>query len=198
MCIFSVQFAVECQKSNLFAMNLVSKYLIEADAVSIRTDMPVLMSSASVSPIRINPNKLLGRPELWSAIIDELFKAICDTVNLTIEQENIVVAGVATSGIPHSTALAVKYSFPSCFVRQKSKEHGRGKSIEGASVRKCDVILIEDVLITGESSLNAAKTLLEEDAKSVTCVAIAGYGDKTTLDKFRKAGVPIKIMATFF
>lgn len=177
-------------------MNLTSKYLIEVDAVRLRPDIPVIMSSGSSSPIHINPNKLLERPELWSMVIDEIFRIICDTEYLTIDQENIVIAGVATSGIPHSTHLAVKYNFPSCFVRQKSKEHGRGKSIEGSSVLQCDVILIEDVIITGESSLGSAKILLEEGAKSVRCVAIAGYGDKTTLDKFRKAGVPIKIMAT--
>ena len=179
---------------------LVAEALIAAKAVFFVPDAPVTFASGIRSPVYMDIRRLLAAPELWSGVIEELTKAACgpDSGAASGSDSGVeIVAGVAVGGIPHSTAVALRAGLPSCFVRKQAKEHGRGKAIEGAEVKGRKVVLVEDVITTGGSSLDAVASLQEAGAEVVRCVAIAGYDLDGASDKFAEAGVPLYLLAPF-
>ena len=182
------------------AEKLVAEVLIAAEAVFFVPDAPVTFASGIRSPVYMDTRRLLAAPELWSVVIEELTKAACGLdggATGSADNGAKIVAGVAVGGIPHSTAVALRAGLPSCFVRKQAKEHGRGKAIEGAEVEGRKVVLVEDVITTGGSSLDAVASLQEARAEVVGCVAIAGYDLDGASDKFAEAGVPLRLLAPF-
>ena len=178
----------------------VAKALIAAEAVFFVPDAPVTFASGIRSPVYMDIRRLLAAPELWSGVIEELTKAACRQKGGAAgvaDSGAEIVAGVAVGGIPHSTAVALRAGLPSCFVRKQAKEHGRGKAIEGADVEGRKVVLVEDVITTGGSSLDAVMSLQEAGAEVVGCVAIAGYDLDGASDKFAEAGVSLHLLAPF-
>ena len=175
---------------------LVAEALIDAGAVFFVPDAPVTFASGIRSPVYMDTRRLLAAPELWSAVIEELTKAACGPEG-GADSGAEIVAGVAVGGIPHSTAVALRAGLPSCFVRKQAKEHGRGKAIEGADVEGRRVVLVEDVITTGGSSLDAVASLQEARAEVVGCVAIAGYDLDGASQKFAEAGVSLRLLAPF-
>ena len=186
--------------------------LIAAQAAFFAPDAPVTFASGIRSPAYMDTRRLLAAPRLWSEVIGMLAEAACWSAlkrdgytfdsargagaeGSEIEAE--VVAGVAVGGIPHSTAVALLSGLPSCFVRKQAKEHGRGKAIEGAEVEGRKVVLVEDVITTGGSSLDAVASLQEAGAEVVGCVAIAGYDLDGAFSKFAEAGVSLHLLAPF-
>ena len=200
---------------SVHAEKLVAKALIAAKAVFFVPDAPVTFASGIRSPVYMDTRRLLAVPKLWSEVIDVLTETACslalesdaesvDTVEYGrragaegSEIEAEVVAGVAVGGIPHSTAVALQAGLPSCFVHKQAKEHGRGKAIEGAEVKGRKVVLVEDVITTGGSSLDAVASLQTVGAEVVRCVAIAGYDLDGASDKFAESGVPLYLLAPF-
>ena len=183
---------------------LVAEALIAAEAVFFVPDAPVTFASGIRSPVYMDIRRLLAAPELWSVVIEELTKAACGPDSGAAsgaagvaDSGAEIVAGVAVGGIPHSTAVALRAGLPSCFVRKQAKEHGRGKAIEGAEVKGRKVVLVEDVITTGGSSLDAVASLQEAGAEVVGCVAIAGYDLGGASAKFAGSGVPLCLLAPF-
>ena len=174
----------------------VAEALIAAEAVFFVPDAPVTFASGIRSPVYMDTRRLLAAPELWSAVIEELTEAACGPAGVADSGAEIV-AGVAVGGIPQSTAVALRAGLPSCFVRKQAKEHGRGKAIEGAEVKGRKVVLVEDVITTGGSSLDAVMSLQEAGAEVVGCVAIAGYDLDGASDKFAGSGVPLCLLVPF-
>ena len=182
------------------AEKLVAETLIAAGAVFFVPDAPVTFASGIRSPVYMDTRRLLAAPELWSGVIEELTKAAYRQKGGAAgvaDSGAEIVAGVAVGGIPHSTAVALQAGLPSCFVRKQAKEHGRGKAIEGADVEGRKVVLVEDVITTGGSSLDAVMSLQEAGAEVVGCVAIAGYDLDGASDKFAESGVPLCLLAPF-
>ena len=179
---------------------LVAEALIAAEAVFFVPDAPVTFASGIRSPVYMDTRRLLAAPELWSVVIEELTKAACGPVDSAAGGTDSgveIVAGVAVGGIPHSTAVALRAGLSSCFVRKQAKGHGRGKAIEGADVEGRRVVLVEDVITTGGSSLDAVASLQEARAEVVGCVAIAGYDLDGASKKFAESGVPLRLLAPF-
>ena len=182
------------------AEKLVAEALIAAGAVFFVPDAPVTFASGIRSPVYMDIRRLLAAPELWSGVIEELTKAAYRQKGGAAgvaDSGAEIVAGVAVGGIPHSTAVALQAGLPSCFVRKQAKEHGRGKAIEGADVEGRKVVLVEDVITTGGSSLDAVASLQTAGAEVVGCVAIAGYDLDGASDKFAESGVPLYLLAPF-
>ena len=174
----------------------VAKALIAAEAVFFVPDAPVTFASGIRSPVYMDTRRLLAEPKLWQEVIEVLTEAACGST-IEVQGKAEVVAGVAVGGIPHSTAVALRAGLTSCFVRKQAKEHGRGKTIEGAEVNGRKVVLVEDVITTGGSSLDAIASLKEAGAEVVGCVAIAGYDLDGASDKFAESGVPLYLLAPF-
>jgi orotate phosphoribosyltransferase len=108
-----------------------------------------------------------------------------------------VVAGVEASGIPHSSAVGLVAGLPTVFVRKEAREHGLGRRIEGGEVAGRRVVLVEDMVTTGGSSLSAVTALREDGAAAVSCLAIVSYGFRGALRAFADAGVDLGVLTTF-
>jgi orotate phosphoribosyltransferase len=104
------------------------------------------------------------------------------------------VAGVATAGIPHGALLADALHLPFAYVRSKPKSHGRQNLIEGDLAKGSHVLVIEDLISTGGSSIAAVKGLQESGFKVVGVQAIFSYGFKEAETAFREAGCPFKTL----
>ena len=170
----------------------IAKALLSINAVGFTLDAPVTFKSGIVSPVYVDNRQLIYHPSAWHTVI-EGFKEL-------IEQESFeydVIAGVAVGGVPHSSALAYIMNKPSVFVRKEAKEHGKGKRIEGGEVAGKHVLLVEDLVTTGGSSLSGVEALRESDAILTDAIAIVSYGFKEAEDAFRAANLKLHTLTNF-
>jgi orotate phosphoribosyltransferase len=167
--------------------------LLEAGAVTLTPDEPVTFRSGLVSPVYVDSRQLISHPGPWHVVVD----AFATTLAARPSTETEVIAGVEAAGIPHSSALAYATDRPSVFVRKTAKEHGLGRRIEGGGVNGRRVVLVEDMVTTGGSSLSAISALRDAGAVVDVCLAIITYGFAGTLEAFEVAGVELVVMTTF-
>lgn len=166
--------------------------LLEAEVLIFCPDQPITFASGMRSPVYMDIRRLIGVPSAWRTVVEGLRECLGD-----VEGGVEVVAGVAAGGIPHSAAVAYAAGLPSCFVRKEAKGHGRGRAVEGADVRGRRVVLVEDVVTTGGSSLVAAGALRDAGAEVVGCLSVAGYGFSETFAAFDEAGVGLSLLVPF-
>ena len=107
------------------------------------------------------------------------------------------MAGIETAGIPHSSALAFVLNAPSVFVRKQIKDHGTKSRIEGGKVAGKKVLLIEDLVTTGDSSLSGVEALRREGATVTDCLVIITYGFKESVQAFAGSKVHLHTLTSF-
>lgn len=163
--------------------------LLDAGTVTLRPDEPVTFKSGLRSPVYVDNRRLLSQPEAWRVVIDA-FAA-------ELPAGEVVIAGVESAGIPHSSALAFSTGRPSVFVRKAAKEHGLSRRIEGGDVAGRSAILVEDMVTTGGSSLSAVEALREAGAAVDDCFAIITYGFSEAIEAFAAAAVELTTLTTF-
>ncbi len=156
-----------------------AKILFDLKAVKINVKEPFTFSSGIKSPIYCDNRVILGYPEAREQIVQG-FLDIIDTENID------VIAGVATAGISWAAFIAEKLGKPMAYVRSKPKGHGVGRQIEGAETAGKRVAVIEDLISTGGSSINAAEVLRNSGADSVEVKAIFSYNFKSAFENFEK------------
>ena len=167
----------------------VARALLDADTVTLRPDDPVTFKSGLRSPVYVDNRRLLSQPEAWRVVIDA-FAA-------ELPAGEVVIAGVESAGIPHSSALAFSTGRPSVFVRKAAKEHGLSRRIEGGDVAGRSAILVEDMVTTGGSSLSAVEALRDAGAAVQDCFAIITYGFSEAVEAFAAAAVELTTLTTF-
>ena len=167
----------------------VARALLDAGTVTLRPDDPVTFKSGLRSPVYVDNRQLISRPAPWRVVV-EAFEA-------ALPPDEAVIAGVESAGIPHSSALAYAAGRPSVFVRKQAKDHGLARRIEGGDVRGRRVILLEDMVTTGGSSLSAVEALREAGAEVSDCFAIITYGFARALEAFAAAQVALTTLTTF-
>ena len=167
----------------------VARALLDAGTVTLRPDDPVTFKSGLRSPVYVDNRRLIFQPASWRTIIDAFAAAL--------PSEEVVIAGVESAGIPHSSALAFATAAPSVFVRKAAKEHGLTRRIEGGDVADRRTILVEDMVTTGGSSLSAVEALREAGAQVSDCFAIITYGFIEALEAFDSADVRLTTLTTF-
>jgi orotate phosphoribosyltransferase len=170
----------------------IAKALISINAVGFVSDNPITFKSGIVSPVYVDNRKFPFYPEEWREIIIG-FADIIKSKNLEFD----IIAGVEAAGIPHSAGLGFYLGKPSVFVRKQAKDHGTKKMVEGGDVTGKKVLLIEDLVTTGGSSLRGVEALRTEGAIVEDCLVIASYDFKEARDAFIQAKINLYTLTTF-
>ncbi|MBC8170603.1 MAG: orotate phosphoribosyltransferase [Anaerolineae bacterium] len=169
----------------------VARALLLAETIGMSAT-PITFKSGIKSPVYIDNRKLTFHPEHWRTII-VAFQRVLEAQATQFE----VIAGIETAGIPHSSALAYTMRRPSVWVRKQAKEHGLLKRVEGGEVTGKRVVLVEDQVTTGGSSLAGVIALREAGAVVEDCLSITSYGFAEALEAFTEAGVRLHTLTTF-
>ena len=170
----------------------VARALINIGAVGFSPNSPVTFKSGIKSPVYVDNRKFPFYPEEWKKVIAG-FKDLAEKNKINFD----VIAGVEAAGIPHSAALGFYLEKPSIFVRKEAKDHGTKKRIEGGDIKNKKVVLIEDLVSTGISSLSVVEALRNEGAVVQDVMVIVTYGFKESEDAFDKSNVRISALTSF-
>lgn len=171
--------------------NRFSELLLQIKAIKLNPQNPFTWASGIKSPIYCDNRMVLSFPEVRKVAIHSLQE-------LSKKFDNIdVIAGVATAGIPHGAILADHLDLPFIYVRSKPKEHGKQNLIEGAFQAGQRVLLVEDLISTGGSSLEAAKALQNEGLEIIACLALFTYEFQVSKDNFNKASIPLATITDY-
>ena len=149
-------------------MRQIAEALLQIEAVTLSPENPYTWSSGMKSPIYCDNRLTLSYPDVRNLIIDALVEAI-RPLNAD------VIAGTATAGIPHATLVADRLGLPLVYVRSSAKGHGKGNQIEGRFEPGARVVVIEDLLSTGSSSIEAAKAIQKAGGEVIKIQAIFSY-----------------------
>ncbi len=169
-----------------------AKALLDIGAIGFSPDSPITFKSGIRSPVYVDNRRLIYHPAAWHVIIKG-FQSIIESRDLQFD----IVAGVAVGGIPHSSALAYIMSRQSVFVRKETKGHGMGNRVEGGAVSGRGVLLVEDLITTGGSSLSAVDALRESGAKVTDALAIISYGFDEAQAAFPRANISLHTLTDF-
>lgn len=178
--------------SSPIAEKIISEHLLNIRAIDFLLDAPVRLKSGLISPIYVDNRSLIFHPSAWHDVIE--------TLGASLEKyalEFDVIAGVETAGIPHCSALSYRLSLPSIFVRKMPKTHGDKSRVEGGDVAGKRVLLIEDHISTGQSSLDAVAALRDSGAIVTDCLGITSFDIDDTRRAFAQAGVKFYTMLPF-
>jgi orotate phosphoribosyltransferase len=166
--------------------------LIAIGGVGFRPTAPITFKSGIKSPVYCDNRRFPFWPEQWAKVIRG-FKELIAERGIAVD----VVGGVEAAGIPHSAALGFAMRTPSVFIRKELKEHGTKKRVEGGDVTGKRVVLVEDLVTTGMSSLAAIEALRAEGAVVEDCLAIISYEFPDAVEAFERAGVRLHATTTF-
>lgn len=160
--------------------------LLGIKAIKLQPNEPFTWASGWRSPIYTDNRKTLAYPEIRSFVKQELVHLIHEHFS-----EATAVAGVATGAIAQGALVAEDLGMPFCYVRPKPKDHGMGNQIEGTIPEGAKVVVVEDLISTGGSSLKAVDALRQAGYEVVGMVASYTYGFPVAEEAFREAGVKL-------
>ena len=170
----------------------VAQAMLSIGAVSFVPNAPVTFKSGIVSPVYCDGRKLPFAPGPWHTVIAGFQQLIAEQ-GIAFD----VLGGIETAGIPHSAALSYAMNRSSIFIRKAAKEHGLKRRVEGGDVTGQRVLLVEDVVTTGGSSLSGVEALRDEGAVGEDCLAILRYDFANATERFAEAGVRLHTLTTF-
>jgi orotate phosphoribosyltransferase len=157
----------------------VAEYLLQIKAIKLQPSNPFTWASGWKSPIYCDNRKTLSFPEVRSFIRDSFAALITE-----LYPQAGMIAGVATGAISHGALAADKLGLPFIYVRSGAKEHGLGNQIEGYYEKGQKIVVVEDLISTGGSSLSAVKVLRDAGCDVLGMVAIFTYEFKKASDAF--------------
>ncbi len=162
---------------------MIAKKALELEAIKLNVKVPFKWASGYNMPI-YNDNRRLLSDAPTRRLIAEGFKELIETLKIDVDN----IAGTATAGIPHATTLADLLNKPLSYVRSSGKSHGLKNLIEGlgsdGSYHNQNVLLIEDLISTGGSSIKALEAIRSSEGVVKYCLAIFTYSLKASLDAF--------------
>lgn len=166
--------------------------LMDIKAIKLQPNEPFTWASGWKSPIYTDNRKTLGHPSLRSFVKLEL----CHVIQENFPEAD-AVAGVATGAIAQGALVAEELGLPYCYVRPKPKDHGMGNQVEGEIKKGSKVIVVEDLISTGGSSLKAVAALREYGVEVIGMVASFTYGFPVAEEAFREAGVKLITLSDY-
>ncbi|RAP26530.1 Orotate phosphoribosyltransferase [Brevibacillus laterosporus] len=170
----------------------VAQHLLTIGAVHLRPEEPFTWTSGIKSPIYCDNRITMTYPEVRSYLADAFVQVIHERF-----PEVEVIAGTATAGIPHAAWIADRMGLPMIYVRDKAKGHGRQNQIEGRIAAGQKVVVIEDLISTGGSSIKAAKAVELEGAEVLGVVAIFSYQFADAEHAFTEANYPLHTLSNY-
>ena len=170
-----------------------SSYLLQSKAIIIDPANPFTWASGWHSPIYCDNRKTLSYPEIRSFIRD----AFVSQIQKEFDKPDMI-AGVATGAIAHAALVAESMGLPLLYVRSARKSHGLGNQIEGDINMGKKVIVVEDLVSTGGSSLKAVSALKNAGLEVLGMTAIFSYGFPVAIENFREAGVSLHTLGNYY
>ena len=163
---------------------LLAEKLLSISAIKLQPSIPFVWASGWNSPIYTDNRKTLSYPEVRNFIKVELSRLIAENFS-----EAEVVAGVATGAIAQGALVADTLSLPFVYIRSTPKDHGLENLIEGNIKPGQKVVIVEDLVSTGKSSLKAAQAVRDAGAEVIGMVAIFTYEFPQAAEAFKQAGI---------
>jgi orotate phosphoribosyltransferase len=170
----------------------IAEYLLQAKAIKLQPKNPFTWASGWKSPIYCDNRITLSYPKIRTYIRQEFSKKIIEKFGLPD-----VVVGVATGGIALGALVAEELGLPFAYVRSEAKGHGLGNLIEGRVEKGQRVVVIEDLISTGGSSLKAVNALREVDCQVLGMLSIFTYGFKVAKENFKKADCKLVTLSDY-
>ena len=163
----------------------IAEYLLQIKAIKLQPREPFTWASGWKSPIYCDNRVSLSYP----AIRSDIKKALAERIRLEYPNAEAIV-GVATAGIPQGALVAEEMGLPAAYVRPEPKSHGRKNQLEGDLKPGTRVVVLEDLISTGKSSLKAVEVLREMGLEVIGLAAIFTYGFPIAEENFRNASCP--------
>ena len=174
------------------AAEAIAEKLLQINAVKLNTEQPFTWASGWKSPIYCDNRRALGYPYVRDFIKSELCAVIFEQF-----AGAEAIAGVATAGISWGAMAADQLKLPFMYVRPKPKEHGMGNQIEGLYEKGKRVVVVEDLISTGKSSLQVCEVLKNEGIIIDGMVSIFNYGFAQATTAFETAGIKLHSLSNY-
>ncbi len=170
----------------------IAKYLLDIEAIKLSPSKPFTWASGWKSPIYCDTRKSLSFPEIRKHMVNSIINIIKNNFS-DVE----IIAGVATGGIAWGALVADILGLPFVYVRSAPKDHGMGNQVEGMVPQGAGIVVIEDLVSTGKSSLNAARALTKDGAIIKGMVALFSYNFDVARNAFEMAGIELHTLSNY-
>ena len=170
----------------------IADFLLQIKAIKLQPDKPFTWASGIKSPIYCDNRKTLSYPKTRTFLRQQFSSVILD-----LYSKPDVIAGIATGGIAHGVLVAQDLGLPFVYVRGEAKAHGTQNVIEGEITAGQSVVLIEDLISTGGSSIKAAEALRKEKCLIKGIISIFNYNLGIAEENFKKAKIPVTSLCDF-
>lgn len=170
----------------------VAEFLLQIKAIKLQPNNPFTWASGWKSPIYCDNRITLSHPAIRTYIRQKLTELVQEEFGSVS-----VIAGVATVGIPQGVLVAQELGLPFIYVRSKAKEHGTGSLIEGEFSAGQRVVVVEDLISTGKSSLQAVTALRDAECEVAGLVGIFSYGFNAAEENFKNAKCPFFTLSNY-
>ncbi|ETT74251.1 orotate phosphoribosyltransferase [Paenibacillus sp. FSL R7-277] len=170
----------------------VASHLLEIGAVALRPQEPFTWTSGIKSPIYCDNRLTMAFP----AVRNYIAEAFAELIRTSYPDAE-VIAGTATAGIPHAAWVADKLGLPMAYIRDKAKGHGKQNQIEGLIKPGQKVVVIEDLISTGGSSIKAAQAVQEAGGLPLAVLAIFSYELDRAVEAFAAAELPLQSLSNY-
>lgn len=170
----------------------IAQLLLEIKAVALNVKTPFRYTSGMLSPIYCDNRLIMSYPKKRTQVIDAFIELIHENELVTDS-----IGGIATAGIPHAAWIADRVQKPMLYIRIKAKDHGKKNQIEGRLDAGQRVLVVEDLVSTGGTSVRAGLAVREAGGVVTDCVAIFTYQMKTAAEQFAKAQIRLHTLSNF-
>ena len=170
----------------------VAEFLLQIKAIKVQPNKPFTWASGWKSPIYCDNRKILSYPKIRTYIRQQFVNVIAEKFG-----KADVIAGVATGGIAIGALVAEELGLPFIYIRPEAKAHGLSNFIEGVVESRQSVVVIEDLISTGASSLKALEALHKEGCEIKGLASVFTYGFKIASDNFKKIKCPVVALSNY-
>lgn len=171
---------------------IIARDLLNIGAVTLQPSDPFTWASGMISPIYTDNRLTIAYPLVRQHIADGLAELVAR------EYPQVdVIAGTATAGIPHAAWVAERLHLPMVYVRSKPKDHGQGRQIEGRILHGANAVVIDDLISTGGSVLNACAAMQKAEANVVGVAGIFSYELAAATQNFAAANIKLRTLTGY-